>query len=120
MKQPQKRPGISMFGKEWRKINQKKILETSPFKAPFNFTKAEKTTKRDFKGKRRSYLKERTKQKEHLNSQIANLEKLLNDKSINEDTYARYKKLLEMSYEQEREATREKYGFTNFNDNNPI
>lgn len=101
------------------KIDQKKVLGTPPFKASFNFAKAEKTTERNFKEKRRSYLKERTKQKEHLNSQIANLEKLLNDKSINEDTYARYKKLLEMSYEQEREATREKYGFTNFNDNNP-
>jgi hypothetical protein len=65
------------------------------------------------KEKRRSYLKERTKQKEHLNSQIAHLYKLLNDKSINEDTYARYKKLLEMNYEREHEATREKHGFTN-------
>ena len=60
-----------------------------------------------------SYREERIKQKEHLNSQIMHLEKLLNDKSIDEDTYARYRKLLEMSYEQERVATREKHGLTN-------
>ena len=64
-------------------------------------------------GRRRSYIKERTKQKEHLNSQIAHLDKLLKDNSIDENTYARYKKLLEMNYEQKLEETRAKYGFTN-------
>ena len=101
-----------MFDKKW-KIEPRKVLETSLFKISFNFTRTEKTRERNLQKKRRSYLKERTKQKEHLNSQIAHLEKLLSDKSINEDTYTRLKKLLEMSYEQEREATREKHGFTN-------
>ncbi len=63
--------------------------------------------------KNRSYLKERRKQREYLNSQIAHLDKLLDNASIGEDTYVRSKKLLRMNYEQKREATREKYGFTN-------
>jgi hypothetical protein len=63
--------------------------------------------------KKRSYLEERIKQREYLSSQIAHLDKLLHNNSINRDTYARFKKLLEMSYEQKREATIEKHGFTN-------
>jgi hypothetical protein len=62
--------------------------------------------------KSRPYLEERTKQREFLDSQIANLERLLKDNSIDESTYTRYKKLLEMNYEQKREETREKHCFT--------
>jgi len=64
-------------------------------------------------GRRRSYIKERTKQKEHLNTQIAHLDKLLKHNSIDENMHARYEKLLEINYEKEREETRTKYGFTN-------
>ena len=64
--------------------------------------------------KNRSYFKERRKQREHLNSQIAHLDRLLESNSVGEDTYVRSKKLLRMNYKQKREATREKYGFTNW------
>ena len=101
-----------MFYKKW-KIEPKKVSKTSQFEASFNFASTEKTTERNVKEKRRSYLKERTKQKEHLSSQIAHLDRLLKDNSIDWDTYVRYKKLLEMNYEQKREETREGHGFTN-------
>jgi hypothetical protein len=101
-----------MFNKKW-KIDPIKIAEIGQLKASFNFARTETAAERNLRKKRRSYLKERTKQKEHLNSQILHLEQILNDKSIDDDTYVRYKKLLEMNYEQEREETRDKHGFMN-------
>jgi len=59
----------------------------------------------------RVYIKERTKQREHLNGEIAGLDKLLKEGSIDEDIYSRLKKLLEIGYEQKRRETREMYGF---------
>ena len=62
---------------------------------------------------RRVYAKERKKQREHMNSEIAGIDKLLEEGSIDEDIHARYKKLLEMGYADKRRETREKYDLTN-------
>jgi hypothetical protein len=67
-----------------------------------------------------SYVEEKTKQREHLTSQIAKIDRLIKDNSIDETTYTRYKKLLEMNYEKKCEATREKHGFTKSNESNVV
>ncbi len=101
-----------MFDKKWKKMYTSTVLETSQPGFPFH-----PTSGKDYKApsarERLSYFKERTKQREYLDSQIAHLDKLLKDNSINEDTYVRFKKLLEMRYGEKRETTREKHGFTN-------
>ena len=61
---------------------------------------------------KRSYLKERCKQQQHLNEEFSRLDGLLKEDSIDENTHERYKKLLEMGYKQKRQETRLKYGLT--------
>jgi len=86
----------------------------SPFKSLFTITKREaKANKPELKKIRRVYAKERTKQLEHMKNEVTYINKLLEEGSIDENTYARYKKLLEMVYVEKRQETREKYGFTN-------
>ena len=60
---------------------------------------------------RRSYFKERCKQHQKLNEEFLRLDMLLKENSIDEGTYERLAKLLEMGYEQKRQKTRHKYGF---------
>ena len=89
-----------------------KLRSASPsFRALFHYVGKEESAHRKLQKTRRAYIKERTKQREHLNGEIAGLDKLLKEGSIDEDIYPRLKKLLEMGYEQKRRETREMYGF---------
>lgn len=86
----------------------------SAFKSLSTIAKKETKAKQPkLKKIRHVYAKERTKQREHMNSEVAYVDKLLEEGSIDEDIHARYKKLLEMGYAEKRQETREKYGFTN-------
>jgi hypothetical protein len=58
-----------------------------------------------------AYIKERIKQREQVDGEVAKLEKLLKENLIDENTHARLNELLEIDYEQKWEETREKYGF---------
>ena len=60
---------------------------------------------------KRSYLKERCKQQQHLNEEFSRLDGLLKENSIDESTHERLKKLLEIGYEQKLMETRLKHGF---------
>ena len=92
-----------IFGK-LRPSASKSIFTIAEKRAKANQPKLEKI--------RRVYAKERTKQLEHMNNEIAGINKLLEEGSIDENTYARYKMLLEMGYAEKRQETRKKYGFT--------
>lgn len=83
----------------------------SPFKALFNYAKKEEIAHRKLQKTRRAYVQERIMFREELNSEIAGLNKLLKEKSIDEDTHARLNKMLEIGYEQKRRERRKKYGF---------
>jgi hypothetical protein len=76
-------------------------------------SKSKSKSKRKLRNKKQAYAKERTKQREHLNEEIAFINKLREEGSISEDIYTRYQKLLEIGYEQRIQETREKYGFSN-------
>jgi hypothetical protein len=97
--------------KKWRPAS-------SPFKALFHSAGKEELAQRKLQKSRRAYLKERTKQREHLDWEFARLDKLLKEGSIDEDIYPRLKKLLEIGYEQKRRETREMYGFVEELDDN--
>jgi SMC interacting uncharacterized protein involved in chromosome segregation len=73
-------------------------------------TKADER-KRKMEKLRRSYIEERTKQRDHLNEEIEGLTKLLKEDSINRETFERLKKILEISYGEKREKTRKNHGF---------
>jgi len=60
---------------------------------------------------RRSYIKERTSHRDHLNEEIDGLTKLLKESLIDQERFERLKKILEISYRQKREKTRKDYGF---------
>jgi hypothetical protein len=60
---------------------------------------------------KRSYFRERLKQRQQLNEEISRLDMLLKEKAIDEDTHKRLRKLLEMGYQKKRQETRLKYGF---------
>lgn len=74
-------------------------------------TKAD-VRKRKLEKLRRSYVKERTKQRDHLNEEIRGLTKLLKEDSIDQETFERLKKILEISYRQKREKARKDHGFS--------
>ena len=59
----------------------------------------------------RTYAKERLKQREHLNEEMAHLEKLLKSNLMDEETHKRLKKRLLLGYDQKRRETRVRYGF---------
>lgn len=84
----------------------------SPLKALINYTKKEEITHRKLQKIIRAYIKERIEQQEHLNIEVAGLNKRLKENSIDEDTHARLNNMLEIVYEQKRQETIEKYGFT--------
>ena len=73
-------------------------------------TKADER-ERKLKKLRRSYIEERTKQRDHLNEEIRGLTKLLKENSIDQETFRRLKKILEISYGEKREKTRKNHGF---------
>ena len=60
---------------------------------------------------RSAYSKERKKQREHLDLEIAGVNKLLKEGLISKDIHSRYLKMLEMGYAQKIQVTRDKYGF---------
>ena len=49
-----------------------------------------------------SYFKEKTKEQELMNRELANLQRLLENKSIDRETYVRLKKVLVVTHEKER------------------
>jgi hypothetical protein len=59
-----------------------------------------------------SYLKERCKQHQRMKAESSKLDQLLKENNIDENTYERLQKLLEMSYTQESQEIRLKYGFS--------
>jgi hypothetical protein len=71
---------------------------------------ANKDTK-SWRKKKSNYAKERAKQREHLNKEIAELDKFQDQGLISETVGNRYRKLLEICYSEKRMQTREKYGF---------
>ncbi len=95
----------------WHKLS-------SPFNIVFHHAVKEEIAHRKLQKTRRAYIKERIKQQEHFNSEIACLDKLLDESSIDEDIHVRLKKLLEIGYERKRRETREKHGFTKDLDDN--
>ena len=98
-----------MFNKKHEAIDKRYL--SSPFDSSFHFAKKEAKVQRKLQKIRQDYTRERTKQREHLNKELAVVEKLLEEGSISEDIRARYKKMLELGYTQKRRETREKYGF---------
>lgn len=80
------------------------------FKALFYHAKNE-TGRHKLKKIGRAYAKERLKQREHLNKEMAYLEKLLQSNLTDEETHERFKTLLLLGYEAKRRETRIKYGF---------
>jgi hypothetical protein len=48
-----------------------------------------------------AYFKEKAKQRQLIDKEIADLEQLLKDKAINQDTFKRLKKLVEMNEEKQ-------------------
>jgi DNA-binding protein H-NS len=100
-----------MFNKKDQRFSK---WRPSLFKSLSKIAEKESNAKQpDLRKTRRAYARERTKRREHLNNEVAHVDKLFKARSIDENTHARYKKLLEMSYAQKRQETREKYGFTN-------
>jgi hypothetical protein len=93
----------SEIAQEWRQASLK-------FKASSHHFEREATAGRKLRKTRQAYVRERLKEQEHLNSEISSLDRLLKENSIDKYTYARYKKLLKMGYEQKRQQTRERYG----------
>ena len=91
---------------------------SSQIKALFHCAGKEEVAYRKLQKTRRVYIKERTEQRERLNRGIAGLDRLLKENSIDEDTYARLKKLLEIGYKQKRQETREMCGFVRKLDDN--
>ena len=94
-----------------REIPQEWRQASLPFKTLFHHFEKEATTRRKLQKARRAYIKERLNEQEHFNREISSLDKLLKENSIDKPTYARYRKLLEMDYEQKRQRTRVRFGF---------
>lgn len=94
-------------------IDHKWRSASSPFKALLHYAKKEEIAHRKLQKTIRAYIKERIMQREHLNSEVAGLDKLLKENSIDEDTYARLNKMLEIGYELKCQETRKKWLDTN-------
>jgi hypothetical protein len=67
---------------------------------------------RKLKKKKLSYFKERREQYQNLKKEFLRLDMLLHENSIDESTYERLKKLVRMGYEQKRQETMLKHGFS--------
>jgi hypothetical protein len=71
----------------------------------------ERKVQKEMHNARRLYVEERARQQGHLRDELANLNTLLIDQTIDKETWKRYKKLLEIGYENEKKLTKVKYGF---------
>jgi hypothetical protein len=69
------------------------------------YANREEIARRKTKKLIQSYLKEKTKQQVLMSKELANLDKLLEIRSIDEDTHERLKKLLTMTHENEQGET---------------
>jgi hypothetical protein len=92
-------------------ISEKRRQVSLRFKVLFHHAEKRDTARRKLQKARRAYTKERLNQREQLGREMSRLDKLLCENSINEDTYARYKKLLEIINEEKRQQTRKKCRF---------
>jgi len=72
----------------------------------------EELAKRKLEKMRHSYTKERQKQREHFDEELARTNDLLKSESIDEETHERYHRLLKWGYNLQREETRKKFGLT--------
>jgi hypothetical protein len=108
---------IFMFNKKGE-MDHKWRSALSSFRALLHYASKEETAQHKLQKTRRAYIEERVKQQEHLNKEVARLDKLLKENSIDEDTHARLNMILEMGYEQKRQETRKKYGFIRNPDGN--
>lgn len=106
-----------MFNKK-AEIGHKWNPVSSQIKALFHCAGKEEVAYCKLQKTRRVYIKERTEQRERLNKGIAGLDRLLKESSIDEETYGRLKKLLEIGYKQKRQETREMCGFAKKLDEN--
>ena len=100
-----------MFNRRFRMTKQSQSSSQSP-KLDVNCEKEVKHCGKLRKNKH-AYSKERNKQREHLNKEIAGVNKLLKEGSISQDIHSRYLKMLEIGYAQKIQETRDRYGFTN-------
>ena len=73
----------------------------------YYYSRKAKPARRKTKKLVQSYIKEKAKQKTHINKQLANLEKLLKNKSIDKETYERMRKMLIMNEKKQEETTTE-------------
>ena len=100
-----------MFNKKDEISNQ--YRSSTSFKSFFHIHKKERNARQKLRKTRRAYAKERKKQRERLKREMANVDILFEEGTINEDICTRYKRMLEIGYAEKRQETREKYGFTN-------
>jgi hypothetical protein len=68
----------------------------------YYYAKREEIARRKTKKLMQSYIKEKAKQKALVNKELANLNELLENNSIDEDTHERLKKLLMMTHKKEQ------------------
>jgi hypothetical protein len=100
-----------MFNKKFKVSEQVQ----SPFQSPKLDLNCKKEAKKweKLRNNNRAYSKERKKQREHLEKEIAVVNKFFEEGSISKDIHSRYLKMLEMGYTQKIQETRDKYGFPN-------
>ena len=97
----------------------RKSRETKESRSSFQSSNVSQTRKKETKtslkprNNKHSYEKEIEKHREHMNEEIAGVNKMLKDGSISEDIHERYLKLLEIGYAQKIQETRVKFGFQN-------
>jgi len=72
----------------------------------FYYARREESAQRRLKNVMRSYIKKRKKQQETLSRELAKLDEIRNNKSIDEITYERLKHILEANFEQKLEEAR--------------
>ena len=80
----------------------------STFWAIINYARREEFAHRKLQKTRRAYIQERTEQRENLKNEVARLDKLLKENSIDKDTYARLNKILKISDKQKCKEARRK------------
>lgn len=71
-----------------------------------HYARREERHKNQFQKLVRKHMKERVKQEEKFAEEVEKLDALLHDKSIDKNTYARLKKILEISFAKRREEVR--------------
>ena len=71
----------------------------------YYYAKKEEITRRKTKKLVQAYIKEKAKQQEAMNKELANIDKLFENKSIDKETCERLKNVLIMMNEKKREET---------------